>query len=180
MWSLLLLVMNKLSLCHCICLYLILADEPGINGRRDFNSTVISFTLSAGSDHFDIDMSHIINVDGVNEAKEQFILVLELDGTSDLELDEHRGILVVTILDNNRELTFDSALSFINCVTTFSAIYLHFNLPSYNFSENDGIVSGNIKVQKHIGAPPTEVDIPLKVVTLNGNASNGSGKYSFT
>ena len=83
-----------------------LTDEPGMNGRRDFNNTDISFTLPAGFDHFDIDMFQIINVDGVNEANEQFILVLELEGiTSDLELDEHRGILVVTILDNNRELS---------------------------------------------------------------------------
>jgi hypothetical protein len=48
-------------------------------------------------------MSDIISVDDVNEAEEQFILVLEYSSEAELELDEDGGVLVVTILDDNRE-----------------------------------------------------------------------------
>ena len=58
----------------------------------------------------------------------------------------------------------------------FAAIFLHFNLYTYNFSENDGTINDAIKVQKELGSPPTEVDIPLRVFTFNGSATNGSGK----
>ena len=40
--------------------------------------------------------------DDVNEAEEQFLLVLELD-SDEVTFDEEGGILVVTILDSNRK-----------------------------------------------------------------------------
>ena len=80
---------------------LLCADD---NERQDFNNEVIEFTLPAGEDIFDIELSDIINVDNVNEAAEQFILVLEITNATDIELDEHGGVLVLTILDDNREI----------------------------------------------------------------------------
>ena len=71
--------------------------------NKDFNNTVINFTLSPGEERFDIDMMSIINTDGINEGEEQFILVLEYSSAAELELDEDGGVLVVTILDDNRE-----------------------------------------------------------------------------
>ena len=50
-----------------------------------------------------MDISRIINVDDINEAEEQFILVLEYSSEAELELDEDGGVLVVTILDDNCE-----------------------------------------------------------------------------
>ena len=79
-------------------------DADNSSGKRDFNNATQAFTLPAGRDSIDINMREIINVDEVNEAEEQFILVLETDlMASDLEFDEDGGILVVTILDDNRE-----------------------------------------------------------------------------
>ena len=40
--------------------------------------------------------------DDVNEAEEQFLLVLEID-SNNITFDEEGGILVVTILDSNRK-----------------------------------------------------------------------------
>ena len=43
-------------------------------------------------------------MDDVNEAEEVFILVLEIDNEDiDFAFDEEGGVLVYTILDNNRE-----------------------------------------------------------------------------
>ena len=41
-------------------------------------------------------------VDNVNEAEEQFLLVLETD-SDDVTFDDEGGILVVMILDSNRK-----------------------------------------------------------------------------
>ena len=78
------------------------SDEAGISGRRDFNTTVFNFTITAGTEAFDIDISTLISEDEVNEAAEQFILVLEAD-SSEVVFDVQQGVLVVTILDNNRK-----------------------------------------------------------------------------
>ena len=57
-----------------------------------------------GSIFFDFDISTIIKTDDVNEAEEVFILVLEIDNEGiDVEFDEEGGVLVYTILDNNRK-----------------------------------------------------------------------------
>ena len=40
----------------------------------------------------------------MNEAPEQLILVLVLDDSSEIDLDSHKGVLVLTILDDNREI----------------------------------------------------------------------------
>ena len=48
-------------------------------------------------------MIDIITEDMINEAEEQFILVLEYESEAELEFDEDGGILVVTILDANRK-----------------------------------------------------------------------------
>ena len=77
--------------------------------NKDFNNTVINFTLSPGQDRFEIDMLSIVNSDSINEAEEQFILVLEYSSEAVLELDEDGGVLVVTILDDNRESILYSA-----------------------------------------------------------------------
>ena len=50
----------------------------------------------------DLDTSTLIIQDDVNEAKEQFILVLELDQDGVI-FNEEGGILVFTILDDNRK-----------------------------------------------------------------------------
>ena len=68
----------------------------------DFNNTVFNFTIPAGERIFDIQTEDIIVVDDVNEAEEQFLLVLELD-SNEVTFDEREGILVVTILDSNRK-----------------------------------------------------------------------------
>ena len=72
--------------------------------RQDFNNASIDFTLSAGERNFDIEISDIIYGDDVNEAAEQLILVLEITNATEIELDEHGGVLVLTILDDNREI----------------------------------------------------------------------------
>ena len=71
--------------------------------KQDFNNNVINFTLSLREDYFEIDMADIIIADDINEAEEQFILVLEYSSEAELELDEDGGVLVVTILDDNRK-----------------------------------------------------------------------------
>ena len=81
--------------------------------NKDFNNTVINFTLSPGQDQFEIDMLSIISSDGINEAEEQFILVLEYSSEAVLELDEDGGVLVVTILDDNRKSILYSASSLL-------------------------------------------------------------------
>ena len=68
----------------------------------DFNNTVIHFTIATGSNFMDLDTSTLIIQDDVNEAKEQFILVLELDHDGVI-FNEEGGILVFTILDDNRK-----------------------------------------------------------------------------
>ena len=50
----------------------------------------------------DLDTSTLIIQDDVNEAKEQFILVLELDQDGVI-FNEEGGILVFTILDDNHK-----------------------------------------------------------------------------
>ena len=80
---------------------LLCADD---DEKKDFNNAVIEFTLPAGEDRFDIELFDIINVDDVNEAAEQLILVLEITNATDIALDEHGGVLVLTILDDNREI----------------------------------------------------------------------------
>ena len=57
------------------------------------------------------------------------------------------------------------------------AIFLVYNMSSYTFHETDGTVDDVIRVQKRIGSPPTEVDIPLIIVTTNesGSATAGDG-----
>ena len=77
------------------------ADEEN---RIDFNNTVFKFTISAGDidNFFDIQTTDIIVADDVNEAEEQFLLVLETD-SNEVTFDDEGGILVVTILDSNRK-----------------------------------------------------------------------------
>ena len=101
----------------CFALYF-----PDNAVKRDFSNNVINFTLSPGEDHFDIDMLNIINVDGINEAEEEFILVLEYSSNAELELDEDGGFLVVTILDDNRK-TKCSVFKFLWCYFLFSNFY---------------------------------------------------------
>ena len=72
--------------------------------KQDFNNTVIEFTLPAGDEFFNIELFDIINSDDINEAAEQLILVIEITNATDIELDEHGGVLVLTILDDNREI----------------------------------------------------------------------------
>ena len=81
-------------------MFILHSDEEGTDGRRDFNNTVLNFTITAESEEFDVDITTLISEDEVNEAAEQFILVLEAD-SNEVEFDAQEGILVVTILDNN-------------------------------------------------------------------------------
>ena len=81
--------------------YFVVDDDE----RKDFNNAEIEFTLPAGEENINIELSDVINVDDVNEAAEQLILVLEITNATDIELDEHGGVLVLTILDDNREIT---------------------------------------------------------------------------
>ena len=75
------------------------ADEEN---RIDFINTVFNFTITAGNTVFDIQTTDIIVADDVNEAEEQFLLVLELD-SNNVTFDDEGGILVVTILDSSRK-----------------------------------------------------------------------------
>ena len=60
-----------------------------------------------------------------------------------------------------------------------AAILLFFNTSSYTFSESDGTVHNIVKVRKYSKTggdpPPTEVEIPIKVVTSGGTAIAGTG-----
>ena len=77
-------------------------DDDSTGGKRDFNNTVINFTIPTGETAFAFSLADIVMMDTVNEASEQFILVLEIESDG-VEFDEHEGVLVVTILDNNCE-----------------------------------------------------------------------------
>ena len=81
----------------------------------DFNNTEILFTIAAGQDYFDIQLSDIIEADGVNEAKQYLILVLEITPSLqlDLQLDQYSGVLVLTIEDDNREVSCDNTYIFM-------------------------------------------------------------------
>ena len=57
-----------------------------------------------------------------------------------------------------------------------TAIFLNFNASTYTFNERDGTVA-NVRVQKNANSPDTEVDFPIQVLTLNGTATAGTGKY---
>ena len=70
--------------------------------RKDFNNTKRAFTIPSGTSRWDISLP-IVNADDVNEAEEQLILVLEIDDATELNLDQYGGILILKILDNNRE-----------------------------------------------------------------------------
>ena len=111
----------------------------------------------------------------MNEAAEQLILVLEITNATDIELDEHGGVLVLTILDDNRETTLSSFIALLYIWYVIAAIFLFFNISSYIFCESDGTVENVIKVQKHTDPPPTEVVISIKVETRNGTAIAGTG-----
>ena len=70
--------------------------------KIDFNNNSISVTILNGTLSFSYDLSNIIIDDDLNEDQEQFILVLELDAEG-IEFDAGDGILVHTILDNDRK-----------------------------------------------------------------------------
>ena len=71
---------------------------------KDFNNAKIRFTILGGTNSFSIDLSKIIKADSVNEAEEQLILVLEINDSTEVNLDRHGGVLVLKILDKNREI----------------------------------------------------------------------------
>ena len=81
------------------------SDEEGVDGRRDFNNSVIYFTIPVGDEEYDISTDDIIIDDGINEAQESFIVVLEIDSADPadmVQLDEQfQGILIFTINDND-------------------------------------------------------------------------------
>ena len=79
----------------------------------------MSFTIPTGETAFEFSLADIVMVDTVNEASEQFILVLEIESAG-VEFDEHEGVLVVTILDNNREGIITIQLNNIICYYKFS------------------------------------------------------------
>ena len=85
-----------------VCPHHLPTDDDSTGGKRDFNNTVINFTIPTGETAFEFSLADIVMMDDVNEASEQFILVLEIESDG-VEFDEHEGLLVVTILDNNRE-----------------------------------------------------------------------------
>jgi len=86
------------------------SDEEGVDGRKDFNNSIIHFTIPAGNEEYDIPTDDIIIDDAVNEAQEGFILVLEIDSVDPadmVELDEqYQGILVFTIDDDDGMLKY--------------------------------------------------------------------------
>lgn len=82
--------------------WIILMPNADDDNRIDFNNAVINLTIPANSTVFDIQATDIIVADNVNEAEEEFLLVLELN-TDEVTFDEEGGILVVTILDSNRK-----------------------------------------------------------------------------
>ena len=71
---------------------------------EDFNNAVIMFTLLAGEEDYNLQLSDIVIDDEVNEAREQLILVLNITSGPEIELDEHGGVLVLSILDDDREI----------------------------------------------------------------------------
>ena len=70
----------------------------------------INFTVPAMNLTVDVDLSDLIEVDNVNEANEQLVLVLEPDPDIDIDFDEFGGILVLTIRDQNRKKLLQTCL----------------------------------------------------------------------
>ena len=62
----------------------------------------INFTVVATAIDVDVSLRDVINMDDVNEAREQLVLVLEPD-SGDINFDEFGGVMVLTILDANRK-----------------------------------------------------------------------------
>ena len=97
------------------------ADEEVANGRKDFNNSIIYFTLDAGSTTYSITSSDIILDDNINEDMEEFILVLELDDDLDSEIvefeDQFEGILVIRIRDDDGML--------YSCLNSTLFFYVH-------------------------------------------------------
>ena len=58
----------------------------------------------------------------------------------------------------------------------FAALYIVYSATSYTFSESDGTVESVIKVQKHSMSPPTEVDIPVIITTIDGMGTATAGE----
>ena len=83
----------------------ILSDEEDADGRKDFNNSVIYFTIPAGDEEYDIPTDDIIIDDDINEAQESLILVLEIGSVNSadmVQLDEQfQGILLFTINDDD-------------------------------------------------------------------------------
>lgn len=65
----------------------------------------VNFTLGHGTRESDIGVQMFIEADEVNEAQEAFVFVLEITDTGGnaVNLDDEAGVLIFTILDNNRE-----------------------------------------------------------------------------
>ena len=55
-------------------------------------------------------------------------------------------------------------------------IVLDFQPTAYTVHESDGIVTNIIDIAKVDDAPPSEVNIPLRVLILRGSADVGPGK----
>ena len=83
-------------LCACFI------SEYSVNGNRDFVNATINFTIMAGERRTDLYSNTIVIQDDINEAKEQFILLIELDGDQ-AELDAaFEGLIIISLLDDNR------------------------------------------------------------------------------
>ena len=79
------------------------SDEEGVDGRKDFNNSIIHFTIPAGDEEYEIPTNDIINDDSIDEAPEDFILVLDnVEPANIVELENlYEGILVFTISDDD-------------------------------------------------------------------------------
>ena len=94
-------------------------DENTTGGRRDFDNTIIEFEILTGDDTYEIQIGNIISEDDVNEDLEQFILVLEFESNEVVFEGTSRGILIVTILDNNGK--YSLVLFIYSCLYSYGA-----------------------------------------------------------
>ena len=81
-------------------------------------------------------------------------------------------IMTVCVVQAYVYLTTES----LSHALTTTEIILDFQPTAYTVQEGDGAVTNVINIAKVGNPPPSEVDIPLRVLILSGSAEVGTGK----
>ena len=92
---------------HVDCVLIL--NSVQVNGRRDFNDSVITIVLSAGVSTDDYSVSIPITIDMFNEASEGFMIVMRADASRSNPVDiqnimyREDGVALGVIDDDDRE-----------------------------------------------------------------------------